>query len=289
VALRIARRCGAEVVSVDSMQVYRGMDVGTAKPSPAEQDEVPHHLIDLADPEEAFTVAEFQRAGRAVLDDLERRGVPALLVGGSGLHFRSLVDPLQFEPSDREIRAGMEALGADEAVEALLAADPGAGDVVDLANPRRVVRALEVLHLTGRTPTERAALPEAAALRDYRPVRPLIAVGLDPGARLPQRVEARFDRMLAGGLLDEVAALAPRLGPTAAAAVGYRQLLPVVAGKRGLDYGRLRAVQATRALARRQRTFFRRDPRIVWPEWDDDPGSAASRIAALLEEAGWIS
>ncbi len=155
VALAVAEAVGAEIVSVDSMQVYRGLDLGTAKPTPAQQARVRHHLLDLADPVTPFSVAEFQRAGREALAGLARGGVPALIVGGSGLHFRALVDPLEFPPHDPEVRREVEALARGEALAALLAADPAAGAVVDVANPRPVARALEVYRLTGLTPAVR--------------------------------------------------------------------------------------------------------------------------------------
>ncbi|MBN2113766.1 MAG: tRNA (adenosine(37)-N6)-dimethylallyltransferase MiaA [Acidimicrobiia bacterium] len=288
-ALAVAAAVGAEIVSVDSMQVYRGMDIGTAKPRPAEQARVRHHLIDLVDPATSFSVAGFQRAGRAVLADLAERGVPALVVGGSGLHFRALVDPLEFPPHDPAVRRDVEAVSAEQAAAELLAADPAVGARVDLANPRRVARALEVYRLTGATPSARFAGEGAAAVRAYLPLLPVVAVGLDPGEALRTRVEERLDAMLAAGLLEEVARLAPRLGRTAAQAVGYKQLLPVVRGEASLEEGRARAAAATWALARRQRTFFQRDPRIRWLRWDDEAvrREAAARIA--LEEAGWTS
>ncbi|MBU1227314.1 MAG: tRNA (adenosine(37)-N6)-dimethylallyltransferase MiaA, partial [Actinobacteria bacterium] len=270
-ALLAAERVGAEIVSVDSMQVYRGMDIGTAKPSAADRARVPHHMIDLADPADAYSVAEFQAAGRRVLDDLAERGVPALIVGGSGLHFRALVDPMEFPASDPRVRDAIDALDAAEAVAEMLRADPEAGAHLDLANPRRVARALEIHRMSGATPTARAVRPEAVAVRGYLPRRPLVAAILDPVDLLPERIEARFDRMLERGLLDEVRALAPRLGRTAAQAAGYRQLLPVVAGEWTPAEGRRRAIDATRALARRQRTFFGKDPRLVPIEWQDDP------------------
>ena len=288
-ALALAAGAGAEIVSVDSMQVYRGMDIGTAKPTGQQRARVPHHLIDLADPGEAFSVAEFQREGRRVLADLARRGAPALIVGGSGLHFRALVDPLEFPPHDPAVRRVVEALPPGGAAAALLAADPGAGEHVDLANPRRVARALEVHRLTGLTPTARGEGEQAAAIREYRPLVPVAALGIDPGESLPARVEARFDAMLGAGLLEEVRRLAPRLGRTAAQAVGYKELLPVVWGEASLEEGRTRAVAATRALAGRQRTFFRRDPRVRWLEWHDDPAQRAAAARAAFVEAGWTS
>ncbi len=288
-ALALAAAAGAEIVSVDSMQVYRGMDIGTAKPTAEQRVLVPHHLIDLADPAEAFSVAEFQREGRRVLADLARRGVPALVVGGSGLHFRALVDPLEFPPHDPAVRKAVEALAPAEWVAALLAADPRAGEHLDLANPRRVARALEVHRITGLTPTTRWEGEQAAAVREYRALLPVVVLGIDPGERLPARVDARLGAMLAAGLLEEVQRLVPRLGRTAAQAVGYKELLPVVRGEASLEEGRARAVSATRSLAGRQRTFFRRDPRIRWLEWHDEPARRAAAARAAFEEAGWTS
>ncbi len=275
---------------MDSMQVYRGMDIGTAKASPAMQARVPHHMVDIRDPEDDLAVAEFQAEGRAVLEQLAAAGVTPVICGGSGLHFRSLVDPLHFPPSDEKVRAEVEAMDPGEARDRLLQLDPAAGEHVDLANPRRVVRALEIALVTGLLPSVRARSADAAAVRDYRPRMEFVAIGLDADAELADRVESRFDAMLASGLLEEVATLQPRLGKLAAQAVGYKELLPVVAGETSLAAGRLAAVQATRALARRQRTFFRRDPRISWVPWHPD---AAVRISTALdrldEQVSWTS
>jgi tRNA dimethylallyltransferase len=289
VALEVAGRAAAEIVSVDSMQVYRGMDIGTAKPSAEQRGRVPHHLIDVAEPEDPFTVAQFQDLGRRALDLIGERGAPVLIVGGSGLHFRALVDPLEFPPHDPEVRAVVEALPVEEARRDLVVADPRSGEVLDLANPRRVARALEVWRLTGLTPSARAAASSAVAVRNYRPLLPLVAVGFDPGPLLAARVASRLQAMVSGGLLEEVQRVAPRMGRTAAQAVGYKELLPTLRGEASEVEGIRRAVDATCALAGRQRTFFRRDPRIRWLEWDDDPGRRAAALTGLLEEAGWTS
>ena len=271
------------------MQVYRGMDIGTAKATPGERNRVAHHLVDLVEPETVFTVADFQQAGRRVLAGAEASGTRMLIVGGSGLHFRALVDPMEFPPSDPGLRSRLEALEPEAARERLLAADPDAAAWVALANPRRVVRALEVLELTGRTPSQRAADPGSVAVRAYQPLHPVVALGVDPGEALGERVRQRFAGMLAAGLLKEVTRLAPRLGPTASQGVGYRELLRVVSGEWELDVAVSRAIGATIDLARRQRTFHRRDPRIKWLQWDDEPGAMASAAATQLEEAGWTS
>jgi tRNA dimethylallyltransferase len=289
IAVALAEMVGGEIVSVDSMQVYRGMDIGTAKASAELQGRVSHHLVDLVDPSDSFSVAQFQAAGRGVLDALDRRAIRAVVAGGSGLHFRALVDPLEFPPTDDDVRRELEAVEPDALVAELRAADPEVDSHVDLANPRRVLRAVEILRLTGATPSQRASSPEAAAVRSYHPVRPICAIGLDPGNRLAERVERRFDAMLEAGLLDEVTHLAPSLGATARHAVGYKELLGVVAGQTSVEEARQRAIHATLALAKRQRTFFRRDPRIQWIPWHDDAADRVAAARAAVEEASWIS
>jgi tRNA dimethylallyltransferase len=290
VAIEIARHCSGEVVSVDSMQVYREMDIGTAKASAEARAEIPHHLIDVCDPEHDMAVAQFQELGREVLDDMKRRDVVPVICGGSGLHFRSLVDPLRFPPSDPDLRSDLDAMAPEETKKRLLRLDPTAGGNIDMDNPRRVVRALEIAVLTGETPTDRAQSPEARAIRDYRPQREFVAIGLDPGPTLQARVEHRFDRMLDDGFLLEVEMLSGRLGRLAAQAVGYKQLGPVVAGEIDIAVGRQAAIQATKSLAKRQRTFFRRDPRIVWLPWEPDPGKRAEMaIEELNRRLEWTS
>ncbi len=244
------------------------MDIGTAKASSAERERVPHHLIDVAEPDEPFTVADAQRIGRAALQSAVG---PVIIAGGSGLAFRAIVDPLEFPGGDVEHRARLEALDLKALQEELLEVDPTAADHIDLANRRRIVRALEVHAVTGNSPTQRAATPEAAAVRNYEPLHPFRAIGFDPADGLAGRVTSRFDAMLKRGLLAEVGNLADHLGRTAGHAVGYKQLLPVLAGERSLEDGRQDALAATMAVARNQRTYFRRDPRITWLEWDDDP------------------
>jgi len=280
----LARSFQGEIVSADSMQVYRGLDIGTAKPSRAEQSEIPHHMIDVVDPEVDYTVAEFQKAGRRHLADLAGRNRRVVIVGGSGLYFRSLVDPFRFPPFDRVVRDQVRAMSHEDAVTELLASDPAAGDRLDLANPRRVGRAVEIIRLGGGTPTERAQDPRLEKVREYEPEIPFVAIGLDPGDYLGERVRRRIDQMLGEGLLEEVAGLAGRLGPTASSAVGYSQLLPVVAGTCLLEEGREATVRATMSLARKQRTFFRRDPRIRWLDWDPDPSIREAAARRVIEE-----
>ena len=284
IALRLAEKYGAEIISVDSMQVYRGMDIGTAKPSAEERARVPHHLVDVVEPEEDFTVADSQRIGRRVI---AQSSAPVLLVGGTGLAFRAIVDPLEFPARDPDHRRQLEAQPLETIRARLLEVDPDAGAHLDLDNPRRVVRAVEVYDVTGLTPSARGATEEARAVREYRPLLPFQAVGLDPGDALERRVAARLDAMFDDGLLEEVRVLAPRLGRAASQAVGYKELLGVVDGRVSVADGREAVEAATLAVAAGQRTFFRRDPRIQWLEWDHDPAVLTARVEREL--MAWIS
>ncbi|NNC93379.1 MAG: tRNA (adenosine(37)-N6)-dimethylallyltransferase MiaA [Acidimicrobiia bacterium] len=279
-ALELADELGAEIVSVDSMQVYRGMNIGTAKPSAADQARVAHHLIDVVEPDEHFTVAETQLLGRAAIAAATG---PVIIAGGTGLAMRAIVDPLEFPGRDARVRAELETLELPVLQDRLLTIDGAAGETVDLANPRRVIRALEIYAVTGLNPSRRAATAAAQAVREFEAYLPFQAVGLDPGDRLEARVVARFDAMLQAGLLDEVNGLAEQLGRTAAQAVGYKELLPVVAGDHTIEEGRRAAIAATMAVAANQRTYFRRDPRIDWLEWDDDPDARLDRARQELE------
>lgn len=274
VAFEVARRTGAEIISVDSMQVYRGLDIGTAKASAAMRAQVPHHMLDVAEPEDEFTVADFQRLARALI----LTGRQFLMVGGSGLHFRAVVDPLTFEPSDPAVRRLLEEEEPEVLVERLLLLDSGAGLQVDLANNRRVMRALEVLELTGRTPTERAQSAERLAVDAYEPLFPVKAVGIDPGEDLAARAAARVEAMWDKGLSDEVARVRPRLGRTAAGAIGYRETFPFLDGTADAFEVKTTIASNTVALAKRQRTYFRRDPRVRWLEWSNDPANLISTV-----------
>jgi tRNA dimethylallyltransferase len=243
-------------------------------------------MVDIVDPSEVYSVAEFRIEARRRTESIT---APVVVAGGSGLHFRSLVDPLDFGPTDTAMRTVLEGSETNSLRDRLLSADPNAADHVDLANRRRVVRAMEILELTGKTPSERAASSRAQAVRGYESELPLVAVGVDAGDGLAARIEARFDQMLADGLVDEVTALIDVWGPTASQAVGYREMSRVVAGEWSLDEGRRRSIEATTALARRQRTYFGRDPRIVWLQWDDDPEIVAAAALQVFQEAGWSS
>jgi tRNA dimethylallyltransferase len=265
-AVALAHRFGGEVVNADSMQLYRGMDIGTAKPDLAERDGVPHHLLDLWHVREAASVAEYRDRARAEIDRLRAAGVVPLLVGGSGLYLRAVLDELEFPGTDAALRARLEEELADVGAAALHARlaglDPAAAAAVLPSNGRRIVRALEVIELTGG--------PFRAQLPEPRPHYPAVVVGLDRDpAELDARVAARVDRMWAAGFVDEVATLAAdglREGPTASRALGYAQVLAQLDGELTPEEARERTVSTTRRFVRRQRSWFRRDATIAWFE-----------------------
>ena len=265
-AVALAHRLGGEVVNADSMQLYRGMDIGTAKPDLAERDGIAHHLLDLWHVREAASVAEYRQRARAEIDRLRAAGTVPLLVGGSGLYVRAVLDELEFPGTDPAVRARLEenlaALGPAALLARLAGLDPAAAATVLPTNGRRIVRALEVIELTGGP--FRAQLPEPS------PHYPAVVVGLDrEQAELDDRVAARVDRMWAAGFVDEVAALAEdglRDGPTASRALGYAQVLAQLDGGLSPGEARERTVSTTRRFVRRQRSWFRRDATIHWLE-----------------------
>ncbi len=264
------------------------MDIGTAKPTVGEQAEIPHYLIDLVDPETPFSVADYQRVGRQVVAEHANR--PIIVVGGSGLHVRALLDPLEFPPHDPDVRRELSALPADVARHRLENADGQAGDLVDLANPRRVARALEIYELTGLTPSQRAATGPARAVARYESYLPFAGFGVDAGEHLVDRVTRRVESMVAAGLVEEVRSLTGRLGPTARTATGYPEFGAHVGGKSSVQEAADRTQVATMALAKRQRTYFRRDPRITWLAWDDDPDHRYASFRSELDRLNlWIS
>jgi len=247
-------------------------------------------MIDIADPSDEFSVMEFQKLGREVLLAARSGNERTLIVGGSGLHFRSLVDPMIFEPTDPEIREELEGVPLENLRSTLLGIDDQASEVVDVHNARRVVRAVEIWRITGRTPTERAASTESSQVRSYAPLIDHVSIGIDSLDVSSIRVETRFTEMLRGGLLDEVRSLLPYLGRTASQALGYKQLAAVVRGSTDMDDASGEVVRATNALVKRQRTFFRRDPRIEWLPWQDDEHERiATAVRRVGEVAGWTS
>jgi tRNA dimethylallyltransferase len=262
-AMALARAYDGEIVNADAMQLYRGLDVGTAKATPAERSEVPHHLLDVLDVTETASVAAYQRAARGVVERVLAAGRTPVLVGGSGLYVQAVVDELEFPGTDPDLRAELSAeldrIGPAALHARLATIDPDAAAAVLPSNGRRIVRALEVIALTGRPFTAR--LPEAAA-----PRYGAVLLGVDrPTDELDARIARRVARMFAAGLVAETRALLPGLreGRTASRALGYQQVLAA------LDQGDMEAaaadtVVATRRFVRRQRSWFRRDRRITW-------------------------
>ncbi len=265
-AVELARSIDAEIVSVDSMLVYRGMDIGTAKPTPDERAGVTHHLIDVAEPSEAFSVARYQALARTALEQVRSRARRPLLVGGSGLYFRAVVDDLEFPGTDPDTRAELErqaeALGAPGLHRRLAMADPVAAGRIEPGNARRTVRALEVAALTGR-----AFSSFAEAWSSYPPSRVrAVGVALDRPA-LIGRVSRRVDQMLEHGLLEEVRTLlSAGFGEwlTSTQAIGYAEMTRHLRGELSLQDAVAGTVRRTNNLARRQMAWFRRDPRIRW-------------------------
>jgi tRNA dimethylallyltransferase len=260
--IALAHALGGEVVNADSMQLYRGMDIGTAKLTPAEREGVPHHVLDIWEVTEPASVAAYQRVARAAVDGVRARGRVPILVGGSGLYVRAVLEEFEFPGTDAAVRAELEAAlaaaGPGPLYERLRAADPAAAAKILPTNGRRIVRALEVIALTGE--------PFTASLPDPKPYYDAVQIGVDR-ADLASRVETRVDQMFAEGLVEETAALADRglrEGRTASRALGYQQVLAHLAGDLSLAEARDETVRATRRFVRRQRTWFRRDPRIAW-------------------------
>lgn len=276
-SLALAEAMGAEIVSVDSMLVYRGMDIGTAKPSLADRRRVPHHLIDVAEPSEPFSVARFQEAARAAIGQINDRGDPAILVGGSGLYFRAAVDDLEFPGTDPATRSGLErqaeALGAERLYERLAASDPVAAARIDPSNVRRTIRALEVPAITGRA---FSTFAQAWERYDVDAVR---ATGLRMSREsLIARIGVRVRSMLDAGWLDEVRALVERGSGgwlTSTQAIGYAELARHLRGDMTLEAAVEATVKRTGNLARRQMAWFRRDPRIRWFDVDERGAMAA--------------
>lgn len=264
-ALEVADRVGAEVVAVDAFTVYRGMDVGTAKPTAQERARVRHHLIDVLDPGEEASVAWFQGVAREAVAEVVARGRIPLLVGGSGLYFRAVVDPLEFPPTDTALRARLEARWSSDppaAHAALAAADPAAAALIDPGNLRRSVRALEVIELTGRPFSAwRNAWDSYASIYDDLRV---VGVEIDR-AELTRRIGERIDAMVAGGLVTECERLGRRpLSVTARQAIGYAEVMDALEGRTSLDEAIDRAKIRTRRYAVRQRRWFAADPRVRW-------------------------
>lgn len=269
-ALDLAERLGGEIVNTDAMQVYRGMDIGTAKVPREQRRGIPHHLIDIAEVGQVASVAEFQRSARAAITDCRARSVTPILVGGSALYTRAILDEFEFPGTDAPLRARLEA-ELEEHGSAVLHArlerlDPAVAQGILVSNGRRIVRALEVIELQG---SFSSSLPDHV----YRdPNTHQIGLDIDRPT-LHERIARRVDRMWADGLVEEVRSLIPlglRASRTASRAIGYQQALSFIDGEIDERAAREQIAAATRRFARRQDSWFRKDARVRWLPFDSD-------------------
>lgn len=260
-AVELALALGAEIVSADSMQVYIGMDIGTAKPTVAERRGVPHHMIDVWEPSEEISVVAFRERARMVIEEVQARGSRVLLVGGSWLYVQAVLDELDFPGTDADIRARLEEelveSGPQAMHERLAGLDPAAAEAILPTNGRRIVRALEVVELTGSF---------TARLPDPTPWTPAVWIGLAADRiGLDAAISERVDRMWSAGLVEEAIGLRARgLGRTARGALGYRQVLDALDSGADMEVARRATIEGTRKFARRQERRFRQDQRVTW-------------------------
>ncbi|MDB5323645.1 MAG: miaA [Phycisphaerales bacterium] len=282
-ALELARRTGAELLSMDSMQVYRGMDIGTAKPTAVERAAVPHHLIDVVDPSEEFTVARFVELADAIIADCGNRGVPLIATGGTPLYYKALFEGL-FEgpPADDLIRARLREESGDELHRRLSAVDPAAAARIHANDTRRVIRALEVYEITGQPIT---SFQTDWAAADKRHAAVWVGLNWDKDA-LNRRINARVKAMIAAGWLDETRALLERYGTlskTAAEATGYADLIAHIQGKTSLEDAIEQIKISTRQLARKQMKWFRRWGQVKWIDGSIDFKQLADTVSAAWQ------
>ena len=299
IALCLAGQLGGEIISVDSMQVYRGLDIGTAKPSPADRARVPHHLIDILDLTESFDAAQFARLAHRAVAEVQSRGRVPILCGGTGLYFKAFLDGLGDAPSaDAKLRAELEAMPLEKLLEELREHDPAAYERIDRKNPRRVVRAVEVLRLTGRPFSEQKSrwgetTGEPGKFGMRRRVGALESGDMSPHSKvfcftrssdnLRKRIDARVDAMFARGLVDETRELLKHglaENKTAMQAIGYRQVVEHLRGERALEETIELVKIRTRQFAKRQLTWFRAQKNLEWIELK--PDESAEAVAASL-------
>lgn len=266
IALDIAERIGAEIINADSMQLYRGMDIGTAKLKVTERRNIAHHMLDVLDVTEDSTVAWYQERARTAIADIHDRGLHALIVGGTGLYIKAILDDLNFPDTDPQVRANLEKLGeefgANYLFERLQELDPAAALAIDRANIRRIIRALEVIEITGKPFTANLPREDSSRFPDA------LQFGLVMDREhLRERIDLRVDRMWEEGFVAEVDELITqgiRRGSTAQRALGYAQILAMRAGTLSEDEAKEETKRASRQYARRQETWFSRDQRIQW-------------------------
>lgn len=280
VSVLVAQAVGGEIVNADASQLYRGMDIGTAKLPVAERGGVPHHMLDVLEVTEEASVAVYQRKVRALGAEISARGNVPLLVGGSGLYVRAVIDEMSFPPVDPQVRArwaaALETDGVETLHRRLREADPVAANAIEPRNGRRIVRALEVIELTGK--------PFSASMPRREYVAPTHQYGLTaPRPVLDERINARVDRMMAAGLVAEVETLVPlglASGKTASRALGYAQVLAHLPGEVPVAEVAEQTAQATRRFSRRQLSWFGADPRVCWLDGEPDAARWAQEIVA---------
>ena len=290
IALDLAEKLNAEIINADAMQFYRGMEIGTAKLSMVERRGIPHHLIDILNVQDEASVSQYQASGRVIIDRLLDKAIPVVVVGGSGLYVKALLDPLNFPGRDPQIRERLEVealeLGAAAMHARLAKVDPAAALAILPGNVRRVVRALEVIELTGAPFT--ATLPRDGESRYPEAIQ----IGLQiERSVLNKRIDLRVDQMWAGGLVEEVKQLSfvgLREGKTARRALGYLQILQALDGNTSLESARAETKAATRKYARRQISWFRRDNRISWVQPENAVEQAISRLPESYRSDGRI-
>ena len=299
-ALRLAEAHGGEVVSADSMQIYRRLEVGTAKPTPEERARAPIHLIDFVEPDEPYSVAQYQRDARKAIADIAGRGKLPILCGGTGLYVRAVLHGFSFpaaeDPRQQEVRrrlqAEAEAQGLPALHDRLRRVDPEAAERINIADAKRIIRALEVFELTGEAMSvQRSACVDASEGLGYNAAYFVLT---SPRPALYRRIEARVDAMIAAGWLEEVRALREAgydPGLQCLQAIGYRQIVQHLAGEREWDETVRLIKQETRRFAKRQETWFRRDGEAVWLSWEDEAQfgiaqGAVSAAVAKLQETG---
>jgi len=266
ISVELAQKIDAEIINADSMQVYRGMDIGTAKISVSERQLIPHHMLDVLDVSQDSTVAWFQDEARKLIDEIHSRGKSVVIVGGTGLYIKSVIDELNFPDTDPMVRHTLNKEAEEQGIDAMFARleklDPAAAIAIDRANLRRIIRALEVIEITGKPFT--ANLPREASVR--YPAARQFGLVMDRD-QLSERIDQRVNQMFENGLVAEVQKLVAAgllQGRTAQRALGYSQVLAQLKGEVSLDAAIEETKRATRQYARRQETWFSRDSRIKW-------------------------
>jgi tRNA dimethylallyltransferase len=285
IALALAEQLGGEIISADSMQVYRGLDIGTAKPSPAERARVPHHLIDICELAESFDAAQFIRLAQKAVEEIQARGRVPVFCGGTGLYFKAFLSGLGEAPSaNPELRAELEAASFEALLRELRERDPEAYEKIDKQNPRRVIRAVEVIRLTGKKFSEQRAEWKQEA-RSKEQGASFFCLNRQP-ADLHARINVRVDEMFRRGLVDETRGLLQRgleQNQTAMQAIGYRQVVEHLRGERSLAETIELVKQRTRQFAKRQLTWFRRQLDPVWMELK--PDESLETVARKIRES----